>query len=441
MKKIYLLIVTCLSCVISFGSFSYAQDSLYQHEKTTGKDSTEETDSYKPMLGSKIADSKYGDINLRIYTYVRYLNQLGLDSNYTDGFGKTHPLNRRHDVQIQKVTIYFAGWFLDPKFKYFLYAWTNNASQGLGAQVVLAGNLSYNFNKNLSLMGGIMSLPTTRSTEGNFPFWLSVDNRSISDEFFRGSYTSGFLAKGEIVKKLYYNFMIGNNLSQLGIDAGQLDNGFNTVSAALTYFPTTGEYGMANGSFGDFDNHQKIATRLGIHYTRSNETRQGQPTNDAFDNVQIRLSDGSVIFSPNLFATGTQIDKARYQMSCFDAGIKYKGFALEGEMNWRGIDNFAVTGSPLTFNMLTDYGFQILGSAMILPKTLQFYSIYSKIFGEYGNPWEYRAGLNLFPFKSNYARINAQYIYHHKSPVGNTSLPYAVGGTGSVFNVDFEINF
>jgi hypothetical protein len=78
---------------------------------------------------------------------------------------------------------------------------------------------------------------------------------------------------------------------------------------------------------------------------------------------------------------------------------------------------------------------------MIFPKKLQLYTTYSTIFGEYGDPYEFRAGLNLFPFKNKYARFNAQYIYQHKSPVGNTSLPYAVGGTGSIFNLDFEINF
>ena len=99
--------------------------------------------------------------------------------------------------------------------------------------------------------------------------------------------------------------MLGNNMSTLGVDAGQLDNGLNTVAAALTYFPTTGEYGMFNGSYGDFDNHQKAATRFGIHFTRSDEDRQGQPTSDIFENTQIRLSDGSVIFAPDLFGPGT----------------------------------------------------------------------------------------------------------------------------------------
>src|ERR1700721_1563342 len=59
----------------------------------------------------------------------------------------------------------FLSWVLNPKVRYFLYAWTSNASQGQPAQVVLAGNLNYRFNDYFTLSGGIRSLPGTRSVE------------------------------------------------------------------------------------------------------------------------------------------------------------------------------------------------------------------------------------------------------------------------------------
>ena len=65
---------------------------------------------------------------------------------------------------------------------------------------MLAGNLQYTFNRHLTVGGGIRSLPGTRSVEGNFPFWQSVDSRLIADEFMRPSYTSGVWATGEIAK-------------------------------------------------------------------------------------------------------------------------------------------------------------------------------------------------------------------------------------------------
>jgi len=330
---------------------------------------------------------------------------------------------------------------MSEKFRYFAYVWTANTSQGLGAQVVVGGNLNYNFNPYLTVGGGIDALPGVRATEGNFPFWLTVDNRLMADEFFRPSYTMGVWARGKIVDRLTYRFMLGNNLSQLGVDAGQLDNKLNTIATALIWYPTTGEYGT-RGGFGDFDHHEQVATRLGVHFTSSTETRQGQPDTEAFENVQIRLSDGSVIFTPGLFAAGIQVEEANYRMFSADAGAKYRGFSLEGEYYWRWVNGFRTRGTGnLPFDELTDTGFQLQSSAMILPATLQLYVSGSKIFGDYGDPWETRLGANWFPWNKFVVRWNFEYLHTDRCPVGALSLPYLVGGTGDIFYSSFQVNF
>ena len=108
--------------------------------------------TYTPNFGYKVANTEYGDLNISIYTYARYLNQKGLEPYYTNAFGVTTKLQQRQDFQLNKVQFKFLGWMFDPRFRYFLYAWTSNANQGLGAQVVLAGNLNYEF-KNPSPWG------------------------------------------------------------------------------------------------------------------------------------------------------------------------------------------------------------------------------------------------------------------------------------------------
>jgi hypothetical protein len=148
----------------------------------------------------------------------------------------------------------------------------------------------------------ITSLPSTRSTEGQFPYWLGVDDRLIADEFFRGSYTSGFWLKGEVATKFKYMAMLGNNLSTLGVSAAQLDNTFDTQSYMLQWLPTTGEFGLW-GTFGDFDYHEKLATRLAVHYTQSTEDKQSQPGTNAIENSQVRLTDGSQISSSDSVST------------------------------------------------------------------------------------------------------------------------------------------
>src|SRR5215217_5154407 len=349
---------------------------------------------YTPNLGFKLANTEYGDLNVSIYTYVRYLNQLGLDPTYTDALGNTKNIQRRQDMQLLKLQIKFLGWILNPKMRYFLYAWTSNANQGQGAQVVLAGNLQYTFNKYLTLGGGIRSLPGTRSVEGNFPFWLNVDSRHIADEFMRPSYTSGVWATGNVTDRLKYQVMVGNNLSTLGVPASRIDNGLNTFSNALIWFPTGDfEKGFSGQGWGDFEHHDKFSTRLAFHYTRSDENKESQPSADQFENTQIRLSDGTVIFTPDIFGKGVTVTDVRYQMSTIDGGFKYKGYSVEGEYYMRWLDNFRGTNTELIPSQF-DQGFQIQGTAMVVPKTLQAYVGHSRVFGNYGSPYDVRFGTN-----------------------------------------------
>jgi hypothetical protein len=410
-------------------------------DKEDPKDTSKSFGDYVPNGGFGLVNTDLGTVRFKVMTYMRYLNQKGLNESYTNTFGRTSDVKNRQDIQINKVNISFFGWFLDPAFRYLLYVWTQNVAQGLSAQVVVAGNLNYTFSEYLTLGAGIDALPGTRSTTGNFPYWLSVDNRLISDEYFRPSFTTAIWAKGNLTKKLTYHAMLGNNISQLGIDAGQLDNGLNTFSGVISWFPTTGEFGLRS-NFGDFEDHLKVATRLSGHFSFSGEDRQSQPKSADFDNVTLRVSDGSPIFTPELFGVGINIEKATYKMTSVDAGFKFKGFALEGEYFYRWLSNFTGDGvNTLNFNLLTDNGFQLMASHMVIQQRLQFYSTFSQVFGDYGNPWDARLGLNFFPFKTQSVRWNFQYTYTYKSPVGGLSFPYAVGGTGSIFNTDFLINF
>ena len=146
--------------------------------------------------GFKVADTSQGDLNVKLFTYVRYLNQQGLDQTFTDSFGTEKSVNTRQDIHLQKVNVQFLGWILSPKLRYVAYVWTANVSQGQLAQVVVGGNIQYRFNAHVTLGGGIGALPGTRSLEGNFPYWLTLDNRPVADEYFRPSVHAGHLGEG-----------------------------------------------------------------------------------------------------------------------------------------------------------------------------------------------------------------------------------------------------
>jgi hypothetical protein len=394
---------------------------------------------YVPNAGFLIVESEKGEMYVRLFSYARYLNQKGLDATYTDAFGNEHGVVQREDFQLQKFFLPFSGWFLTPKFRYYLYVWSSNPSQGDPAQVVGAGNISYVFNRYVTFGAGITSLPSVRSTEGQFPYWLGVDDRLIADEFFRGSYTTGVWVRGEFKTKFKYMAMLANNLSTLGVSAAQLDNTVDTQSYMLQWLPTTGEFGLY-GTFGDYDYHEKVATRLAVHYTTSTEDKQSQPGTNAIENSQIRLTDGSSIFTPNLFGEGTTVERVKYRMSSVDAGIKYKGLAAEGELYWRWLRDYVGPNTGIVPD-IDDHGFQLQLSAMPVPKLLQAYVGMSGIYGVYGDASEFRAGMNIYPVRERGFRVNGEWIHVNDSPVGYTAYPMPVGASGNVFHLNMELNF
>ena len=394
---------------------------------------------YTPNFGYKVANTPYGDLSISIYSYARYLNQRLVDPTYTNYFGVTTNLQQRQDFQLNKVQIKFLGWLYDPRFRYFLYAWTSNSSQGLGAQTVLAGNLNYTFAKWLTIGAGVYGLPGVRSLEGNFPFWYSVDARIMAEEFFRPAYSQGIIGRGDLFgKKLSYQVMDANNLSALGVSAAQLPNTFSTVASALVWLPQ-GDFGMG---YGDYEEHQSIVTRLAGHYTRSRATKESQPQTDQFENTQIRLEDGTVVFTPNIFGPGVTVDTLKYQMMNIDAGIKYRGWELAGTYYQRWLSQFTGTGiGPAGLPEIVSRGLYMGASKMVVPRSLMLFVMGSSIYGKYGNPYDLRVGLNYYPFKNRVIRWNNEVLYLDKSATGNNTLPYTVGNTGPIFDTTLEVAF
>jgi hypothetical protein len=214
--------------------------------------------------------------------------------------------------------------------------------------------------------------------------------------------------------------MIGNSLSQLGVDAGQMDEGFDTWGTSLWW--SNNNYSKL-GTYGDFEKHDKLSSMLLASFTRSNETQNSQPDENDPENSQIRLSDGTGIFA----LPTTNVTDVKYQMTSFGGGIKYKGFSLDADYFLRWISDFKSVGLPVAIPKLLDQGFDIQASGMLIDKTLQIYGIGSYINGEYGKPSEINLGLNWFPFKDKSLRFNSEVIFANRSPVGNYSYPTVIG--------------
>lgn len=381
---------------------------------------------FNPGRGFTVGRSEYGELNLSGYMAVRYLNQLPGDQTGIDHLGRPVPVDPRQDFQFHRVMLFSQGWLFSPKFMYSTFLWTVQDTN----QVAVGGALYYDFGKYMNLGAGWNAYPGTMSLQGSHPYWLSYD-RVMADEFFRPYFSQGVFAKGNILPRLEYRWMVGNNNSNLDVPAVKLDRDLS-AGFAITWLPTTGEFGP-RGAFGDFEGHQDLATRFNFAYTYSPEDRQAAIGSPA-GNTTLRLSDGLNIFDTGAFAEGVTVEKARYQLISGSVGMKYHGLFLQGEGYDRKLDNFVADG-PLPVSAVRDYGFYVQLGYMVVPKLVELYGATSYIFGQYGNSKEFIVGGNYYAWKSRNARLNIQLINVDRSPVSSTFGFYLGQLKGQVFTI------
>ena len=381
---------------------------------------------FNPGRGFTVARGEYGQLNLSGYMVARYLNQLPATQSATDHLDRPIPVNPRQDFQFHRVMLFSQGWLFSPKFQYLTFVWTVQDTN----QIALGGALAYNFGKYMHLGIGWNAFPGTQSVQGSHPYWPSYD-RVMADEFFRPFFSQGVFAEGNLLPKLQYRWLVGNNLSNLGVPAIRLSRRLS-AGGALTWFPTTGEFGP-RGAFGDYEQHEKLATRFNLAYTYSPEDRQ-TPIGTPAANTTLRLADSLNIFDTGALANGVTVDRARYQMVAVAAGMKYHGFWLQGEGYGRRLDNLVADGR-LPLRSVRNSGFYVQLADMVVPKRLELYGATSYVFGDFGHPKEFIGGSNYYPWNTRNIRLNTQLIYVYHSPVNSTFGFYIGQTTGPIFSI------
>lgn len=384
---------------------------------------------FNPGRGFTVARGEYGELNLSGYMAVRYLNQLPPNQHGTDHLGRPIPIEPRNDFQFHRVMLFSQGWLYSPKFQYYTFVWTVQDTN----QVAVGGALYYVFGKYMTLGGGWNAYPGTQSLQGSHPYWESFD-RVMADEFFRPYFSQGVFAQGDLLPRLQYRWMVGNNLSNLDVAAVKLDRSLS-AGFAITWLPTTGEFGP-RGAFGDYEKHKKLATRFNLAYTYSPEERQS-PIGQPAGNTTLRLADSLNLFDTGALANGVTVTSAKYQLVSAAAGMKYRGFWLQGEGYGRKLDDFLADG-PLPVRSVRNTGFYVQAADMIVPNRFELYASTSYVFGEFGHhPHEFIFGSNYYPWNTRNLRLNFQVINVSHSPVSSTFGFYIGQITGQVVSIGF----
>ena len=392
---------------------------------------------FDPGDGFLIGRGAAGELSISGYAMLRYLNQLPAEQTFTDHLGNQHPIDARNDIFPHRVIVYLKGWVGVPKLLYTLVLWTVNTTD----QDALFGVVGYQFDRKFSLYAGINGTPGTRSLQGSHPYWLGHD-RVMADEFFRPYFAYGTWVQGEPTPGFWYNAFVGNNSSALGIKAAQLDRTFST-GASVWWMPTTREFGP-RGAYGDWEMHEKVATRFGVSTSQSQEERFTDGTTGATGNTTIKLADSLNLFDPGALAPGVTVQQVDYRLLSLDAGLKYRGLFLQTEIYTRWLDEFVADG-PLPVASIVDTGFFAQGAFFPVPKKLELYAATSQIFGDkdagFGNSSEYLAGLNFYPANTRNHRLNLQVIDVNRSPVSSTFGYYVGGQIGTTVSTAFSIFF
>jgi hypothetical protein len=382
---------------------------------------------FNPGRGFTVGRSEYGELNLSGYMVARFLDQMPANQTAIDHLGRPIQISPRKDFQFHRVMLFSQGWLFSPKFQYSTFLWTVQDTN----QVAVGGALYYKFGDYMTLGAGWNAYPGTQSLQGSHPYWESYD-RVMADEFFRPYFSQGVFAKGNLLPKLEYRWMFGNNNSNLDVPAVKLDRDLS-AGAALTWYPTTGEFGP-RGAFGDYENHQNLATRINLAYTYSPEERQAAVGTSSGINTTLRLSDSLNLFDMGALAPGVTVERAHYQMVSAAVGMKYHGLWIQGEGYGRLLDHFIANGK-LPVTEVRDSGFYVQVADMIVPKRFELYGGTSYIFGQYGNSKEFIGGTNYYPWDTRNLRLNTQLIEVDHSPVNSTFGFYLGRLTGPIFSI------
>lgn len=393
---------------------------------------------FTPGKGFQLVKNEFASLNFSMYAQARWLNQTPASDTWLDHRDSLRTFDGRNDIYFHRAMLWFTGFLGTPKLTYMATVWSVTTTQ----QTLVYGNIKYSFNKYFTFGAGIVPNACIRSLQGSFPLFSSTD-RTMAEDALRGGFTNGIYASGEILPRLRYLAVYGNNLSILGIKASNLTRHYSK-SISLEWQPTTGEFGPRGGN-GDFEHHEKLATRFGASFCTSRENRFNNIGTPAADNTQVRLSDGVLFFDANTLAPGVTVLEATYNQASVDLGFKYKGLALHTEFYYRTLSDIDTRNSagdpvPSPIDLINDNGYTAQLLYMVIPKTLCIYGINSMLIDEFErNPYEVGIGANIYPTKTRSWRINAQVMSVHKSAGGGTFGLYNSGQTGTTYTIGTDI--
>jgi hypothetical protein len=368
-------------------------------------------------------------LKLKGVAQFKYANTLWVEDTFTDHLGGEHEVVKRHDIQLTRSVFYFSGFVFDPKLDFNILIFFSSATLVATA----AGYVGYRFHPAFMLRAGYFSLPSTREMTGTYPFFHGTD-RSMAVNFFRPGFTQGIWAEGEALPGFRYLAMIGNSLNTLDILATQIDT-HPAYSATIWY-----DHNSFGLPWNDWESHDEPAFRAGMAGTAApGEERLSDPASPPL-NGQTFLSDGILLFAEGALAPDVTVLSHDVFMWVGDAGLKYRGLAVNVELFSRWLGNFEATG-PLPISSIHDWGLDASLGCFLWRQVLELYGRSSFVIGEFRTSVEGAVGANWYPFDTRQAWLNVEAIAIEDSPYGGGYYVYSAGQTGVLLQSQLLVRF
>ena len=361
-------------------------------------------------------------LRIRNQNMFRYDGFSRAESTWTDSAGTVVPIVNSNYFGIPRGRLIFSGDALLPRLSYLLNIDYNSVtSQPIGFRAFW---LSYRFSDAVELFVGQSKVPGSREwIESAFAPLQSAD-RTMATTFFRPSLSQGMWLTGEPVDDLFYHAMVSNGFNTLNLQPEQLNNRF--AWSGSTWWEPWGDFGRGAS---DLQHHRDPAVRLGGSYTYALGSGS-QTASDAVENSPLRLSDGTVITTPNALGPGFTLTSYDVSLAAVDAAWKYGGMSLSSEIYFQDLLGLRGTG-PAPIASTSAFGGYVKGGVFVLPREVEVFARTSSVTGAYGTGWEWGGGFNRFfrPGKDDlFFTFDAAWL--DRSPAGQNRTGFVAGQTG-----------
>ena len=145
-------------------------------------------------------------------------------------------------------------------------------------------------------------------------------------------------------------------------------------------------------------------------------------------------------FSTGAFAPGVTVNEATYRMWATDFGVKWNGLAINGQYFVRWLKDFDADG-PLPLASTKDHGGEMTVGQFIKPKKVMVYGRGSWVEGQFGDSFEYGAGMKWHFLPTERLWFNGELFKIDRAPYSGAFTPYTVGMTGWVPMVQTVLAF